>query len=154
MKLVKDSSFLPEAGQNHHRSFLLPITFRLKTISLVVVLAPQGETSCVCGWQCWCGTACHNPGKRMANVLPNHMLVMHWQRLKILVAYITEVNPVSLCLSPEASSSPKGISTGFAGVWWWEVHKAVTNKKGSSFKSGMAENAWCWVFVHLYNVIV
>ena len=54
--------------------------------------------------------------KHMANVLPNYVLVMHWQRLEILVTDITEVNPVSLCLSQEVFSSPKGISTGFAGV--------------------------------------
>ena len=54
--------------------------------------------------------------KHMSNVLPNYVLVMHWQRLEILVTDITEVNPVSICLSQEAFSSPKGISTGFAGV--------------------------------------
>ena len=54
--------------------------------------------------------------KHMANVLPNYMLVMHWQRLEILVTDITEVNSVSFCPSREAFSSPKGISTGFAGV--------------------------------------
>ena len=56
--------------------------------------------------------------KHMANVLPYYVLVMHWQRLELLVTDITEVNPVSLCLSWEAFSSPllKGISTGFAGV--------------------------------------
>ena len=54
--------------------------------------------------------------KHMANVLPNYVLVMHWKRLEILVTDITEVNPVSLCLSREAFSSPKGISTGYAGV--------------------------------------
>ena len=54
--------------------------------------------------------------KHMAIVLPNYMLVMHWQRLEILVTDITEVSPVSLCLSREAFSSPKSISTGFAGV--------------------------------------
>ena len=54
--------------------------------------------------------------KHMAIKLPNYMLVSHWRRLEILVTDITEVNPVSLCLSPEALSSPKGISTGFAGV--------------------------------------
>ena len=32
----------------------------------------------------------------MAIVLPNYALVMHWQRLQILVTNITEVNPVSL----------------------------------------------------------
>ena len=89
----------------------------------------------------------------MANVLPNYMLVMHWQRLEILVTDITVVNPVSLCLSKEAFPSLKGISTGFAGVWWWEVHKPVSNKKGRSFQSWIAEYAWCWVFVHLYNII-
>ena len=52
----------------------------------------------------------------MTNVVPNYVLVMHWQRLQILVTDITEVNPVSLCLSWEAFSSPKGISKGFAGV--------------------------------------
>ena len=36
--------------------------------------------------------------KHMANVLPNYMLVMHWQRHEILVTDITEVNPASLCL--------------------------------------------------------
>ena len=45
--------------------------------------------------------------KHMANVLPNYMLVMHWQRLEILVTDITEVNPVNLCFSREAFSSPK-----------------------------------------------
>ena len=55
-------------------------------------------------------------GKHMANVLPNYMLVMHWQRLEILFTDITEVNPVSLCLSRKAFSSPKGISKRFAGV--------------------------------------
>ena len=56
--------------------------------------------------------------KHMANVLPYYVLVMHWQRLELLVTYITEVNPVSLCLSWEAFSSPllEGISTGFIGV--------------------------------------
>ena len=37
--------------------------------------------------------------KHMANVLSNLLLVMRWQRLEILVTDITEVNPVSLCLS-------------------------------------------------------
>ena len=54
--------------------------------------------------------------KHMANVVPNYVLVMHWQRLEILVTDITKVNPVSLCLSREAFYSPKGITTGFAGV--------------------------------------
>ena len=49
--------------------------------------------------------------KHMANVLPNYMLVMNWQKREILVTDITEVNPVFLCLSQEAFSSPKGIST-------------------------------------------
>ena len=51
-------------------------------------------------------------GKHMDNVLPNNMLVMQSQRLEILVTGITEVNPVYLCLSQEAFSSPKSISTG------------------------------------------
>ena len=54
--------------------------------------------------------------KHMANVLQNYTLVMHWQKLEILVTDITVVNPVSLCLSRETFPSPKGISTGFAGV--------------------------------------
>ena len=54
--------------------------------------------------------------KHMANVLPNYVLFMHWQRLEILVTDITEVNPVSLCPSREAFSSSKGISTGLASV--------------------------------------
>ena len=37
--------------------------------------------------------------KHMANVLPNLVLVMRWQRLEILVADNREVNPVSLRLS-------------------------------------------------------
>ena len=41
----------------------------------------------------------------MANVLPNLVLVMRWQRLEILVTDITEVNPVSLCLSLFPSSN-------------------------------------------------
>ena len=54
--------------------------------------------------------------KHMANMLPNYVLVMHWQRLEILVTDITNVNLVSLWFSWEAFSSPKGISTGSAGV--------------------------------------
>ena len=54
--------------------------------------------------------------KHMANVLPNDMLVLLWQRLEILLTDITEVNHVYLCLSWEALSSPKLISTGFTGV--------------------------------------
>ena len=54
--------------------------------------------------------------QHMANVLLNYVLDKHWQRLEILFTDITEVNPVSLCLSQEAFSSPKGISTGLAGV--------------------------------------
>ena len=37
--------------------------------------------------------------KHMANVLPYYVLVMHWQRLELLVTDITEVNPVSLSVS-------------------------------------------------------
>ena len=44
--------------------------------------------------------------KHMANVLPNYMLVMHWQRLEILATDITEVNPVFICLC----LSPGGLS--------------------------------------------
>ena len=29
----------------------------------------------------------------------------------------------------EVVSSPKGILTGLASVWWWEVHKALTDKE-------------------------
>ena len=43
--------------------------------------------------------------KHMANVLPNLVLVMRWQRLEILVTDITEVNPVSLCFSLIPSSN-------------------------------------------------
>ena len=48
--------------------------------------------------------------------------------VKFLVTGIIEVNPVSLSLTGGFFYA-KGISTGFAGVWLWEVHKAVTNKK-------------------------
>ena len=34
--------------------------------------------------------------KHMASVLPNVVLVRHWQRLESLVTDITEVNPLSL----------------------------------------------------------
>ena len=54
--------------------------------------------------------------KHMAIVVPNYMLVMHWQRFEIHVTDIIEVNPVYLCLSREAFSSAKVISTGFAAV--------------------------------------
>ena len=37
--------------------------------------------------------------KHMANVVPNYVLVMHCQRLEILVTDITKVNPVYLCLT-------------------------------------------------------
>ena len=45
--------------------------------------------------------------KHMANVLLNYVLVIHWHRLYILVTDITEVNPVTLCLSGEAFSCSK-----------------------------------------------
>ena len=44
-------------------------------------------------------------GKHLANVLPNLLLVLRWQRHEILVTNITEVNPVSLCLSLFPSSN-------------------------------------------------
>ena len=43
--------------------------------------------------------------KHMANVLPNLLLVLRWQRLEILVTDITEVNPVSLGFSLFPSSN-------------------------------------------------
>ena len=108
-----------------------PNTVRLRMISSMVVLAPHGEVArtlpvmrlathkllvsvdAVVGLELLATTLAD---KHMANVLPNYVLVMHWQRLEILVTDITEVNSVSLCSSRETFSSPKGISTGFAGV--------------------------------------
>ena len=43
--------------------------------------------------------ATNHADKHMANVLPNLLLVMDWQRLEILVTDITEVNPVYVGLS-------------------------------------------------------
>ena len=49
--------------------------------------------------------------KDMANVLPNNLLVMRWQRFEILVTDITEVNPVSPSLSLFPSSDYINSST-------------------------------------------
>ena len=43
--------------------------------------------------------------KYMANVLPDLLLFMRWQKHDNLVTNITEVNPVSLCLSLFPSSN-------------------------------------------------
>ena len=57
--------------------------------------------------------------KHMTNVLPNLLLVMRWQRLEILVTDITDVNPVSHCLSLFPSSnyinSPTNLTSTPAG---------------------------------------
>ena len=83
----------------------------------MVVLAPQGEAfasvDANVGVELLATTL---SDQHMANVLPNYVLDMHWQRIEILFTGITEVNPASLCLSQETFSSPKGISTGLAGV--------------------------------------
>ena len=109
MKFVEDSGLLPEAGQNHPFSFLLPITFRLRIISLVVLTHKEKPIVYVDANVDVELLATTFADKHMANALPNHMLVLHWQRLKILVTDFTEVNPVSLCLSWEVFSSPKSM---------------------------------------------
>ena len=53
MKLVKDMCPLPEAVQKCPLSLLLPIIFRLRIISSMVVLAAQAIASCGCGCYCW-----------------------------------------------------------------------------------------------------
>ena len=60
MKLVEDICPLPEVGYNPTLSLPLPITFRLRIISSMVVIAPQGEATSVCCCYCWCGTSCYN----------------------------------------------------------------------------------------------
>ena len=55
MKLVEDMCPLPEAVQKCPLSFVLPIIFRLRIISSMVVLAPKGKFYCVCGCYCWFG---------------------------------------------------------------------------------------------------
>ena len=54
--------------------------------------------------------------------------------LLVLVTDITEVNPVSLCLSQEAFSSPKGISPGF------QVYDDGKCTKMSSIKRFLFQN--------------
>ena len=45
--------------------------------------------------------------KHMANMLPNLLLVIHWQRLEILFTDITEVNPISQCFHPATTLIPQ-----------------------------------------------
>ena len=52
MKLVEDMCPLPEAVQKCPLPLLLFIIFRLRIISSMLVLAPKGKASCVCG--CYC----------------------------------------------------------------------------------------------------
>ena len=66
----------------------------LKRSKLISIVAPVGVEL----------LATTYADKHMANVLPNLLLVMRWQRLEILVTNITEVNPVSLSLSLFPSS--------------------------------------------------
>ena len=93
-----------------------PLTFRLRMISLIVVLAPHGEAAkdfpvvrlathkflvsvdVVLGLELLATTLAD---KRMATVLPNFVLVRLWPRLESLVTDITGVNPLSLlCFVP------------------------------------------------------
>ena len=88
-----------------------PLTFRLRMISSMVVLAPHGEVAkalpvvrlathkllvtvdAVVGLELLATTLAD---KHMATVLPNFVLVRRWQRLEILVTDITRMNPLSL----------------------------------------------------------
>ena len=88
-----------------------PITFILRMISLIVVLAPHGEVAkalplarlvthklivsvdAIVGLELLATTLAD---KHMANVLPNLVLVRRWQRLESHVTDITGVNPLSL----------------------------------------------------------
>ena len=93
-----------------------PLTFRLRMISSMVVLAPHGEVAkalpvvrlathkllvtvdAVVGLELLATTLAD---KHMATVLPNFVLVRRWQRLESLVTDITGVNPLSLlCFVP------------------------------------------------------
>ena len=93
-----------------------PLTFRLRMISSMVVLAPHGAVAkalpvvrlathkllvtvdAVVGLELLATTLAD---KHMATVLPNFVLVRRWQRLESLVTDITGVNPLSLlCFVP------------------------------------------------------
>ena len=80
MKLVEDTCLLPESEQNHTLSFFLPITVKLRIISLMVSL-PQKEkllvsVDAIVGVELLATTLAD---KHMANGLPNYMLFMNWQ---------------------------------------------------------------------------
>ena len=96
-----------------------PLTFRLRMISSILVLASHGEVAkalpvarlathklivsvdavdAVVGLEILSTTLAD---KHMAIVLPSFVLVRCWQRLKSLVTYITGVHPLSLlCFVP------------------------------------------------------
>ena len=94
-----------------------PLTFRLRMISSMVVLAPHGEVAktlpvvrlathkllvtvdAVVGLELLATTLAD---KHVATVLANFVLVLRWQRLESLVTDITGVKPLSLscALSP------------------------------------------------------
>ena len=99
-----------------------PITFRLRMISLMVVLAPHGEVTkalhiarltthkllvsvdAVVGVELLATTLAD---KHMVTVLPKFVLFRCWQRLESLVTDIPGLKPLSLlCFVPQHSSHP------------------------------------------------
>ena len=108
--MVKDVCPLPGAGQNRSIPVFLPLHTQIVDDLLNGGPCPTWR-SCKSSS---CGEACHTQAsfvdavvslelltttlseKYMANVLSNFVLVRRWQRLKILVTYITGVNPPSL----------------------------------------------------------
>ena len=109
--MVEDVCPFPGAGQNCPLPLLLPITFRLRTIFPIMVLASHVEVAKtltvarlathklivpvdgVVGLELLATTLAD---KHIATVLPKFVLVRCWQRLESLVTDITGVNPLSV----------------------------------------------------------
>ena len=109
--MVEDVCPLPGTGQNLPLPLLLPLRFRSRMISSMVVNAPHGE---VAKSLPVARLATHKllksvdalvplellattlADKHIATMLPNLVLVRRWQRLESLVTDITGMNPLSL----------------------------------------------------------
>ena len=110
--MVEDICPLPGASQNCSLPLLLPMRFRWRMISSVVVLAPHREVA-----KALLAThkllmyvdgvvevellATTHADKHMSTVLPNFALDRRWPRIKRLVTDITWVSPLFLlCFVP------------------------------------------------------
>ena len=124
--MVRNVSILPGAGQNRPLPLLLPLTFKLRMVSSMVVLAPHGKVAkafavvrlamrkllvsvdAVVGLEFLATTLAV---KHIATVLPNCVLVRRWKRLESLDTDNTGIHCLSpLCIVPPPTVMPSSTS--------------------------------------------